>query len=336
MAGDGDQGDVARTLRILAALMRGEELDKEAAAKVAGINATSVGRNLNNLLEHVPGVVRDESGKRHVYRFDPAELVGAEPSDERVTLTAAIAVSLGAAFGRVFTGSDYRSAFLKLRDGVISRLAQAWKQKFSDMSRKFVVVSGREELLEDKGVLLESVLDAVLRERRLWIRYENFEGTVKERTIEPLSVAIYDAHLYVLGVDVADRDSGVRPFRFARIQKADVRLNETFPYPAPNEYDPEVLLRDSIGIWLGAGDPCRVRLRLDASWAVYARHHRWHESQRIVRQLEDGSVELEVLVRASPELEQWVLRFGEGAEVLEPKNLREVIAKRLGAAAARY
>lgn len=327
--------DIERTLRLLAAMMRGEELDKTAAAKVARMKEASVSRNLKLLANVVPGVEVDASGPRHVYRFDMSAIAAAEAPDGKATLMAAIVMSLAAAFGRVFSGSQYRGEFIKLRDATIQRLAQSWKQRFSDMTRKFVVISGNEELLEDKEGLLDDVIDAVLKERRLELRYENFEGVPKTRTIEPYSFAVYDGHLYVLGADAEEGPRRVRTFRFARIRKAKV-LPQTFIYPATNEYDLEVLLRDSIGIWQGAEDPVRVLIRLSPTWAVFASHHRWHGSQRVVGKLDDGSVDLELRVRVCPELEQWVLRFGEGAEVLEPSALRTKIGARLAAAAARY
>lgn len=327
--------DIVKTLRVLAALMRGETLDKEAAAERAGMKPDSVARNLKLLLEHVPGIEVDRSTRRHFYRFNPKDLISSAPTEERVTLASAIAASLGAAFGRVLTGSIYQAEFIRLRDDVIQRLARSRKQQFSSMSRKLAVVSGHEELLEDKGETLDDVLDAVIRGRRLRMRYENFEGSSRERIIEPYSVAVYDGHLYLLGLDIAKRDAGVRTFRFARISDTDV-CDEGFPYPAPNVYDPESLLRDSFGIFEGTGAPVSVRVRLSSDWAVYARHHRWHDSQKLVNHAEDGSIELELRVRLCPELEQWVLKFGEGAEVLSPPELRETIAQRFQAAASLY
>lgn len=124
-------------------------------------------------------------------------------------------------------------------------------------------------------------------------------------------------------------------YRFARILSLELTQDE-FPYPEPSEYDPAVLFRDSIGIWAGEPEPRRIVVRLGATWSVYARHHRWHESQRITRDLDDGGVELEFRVRPCPEFQQWVLRFGEDAEVMEPVALRQRIAGRLKAASARY
>lgn len=327
--------DIGKTLRVLAALMRGETLDKETAAERAGMKPDSVHRNLQLLLEHVPGVEVDRSRRRYIYSFNPKNLVGPMPAEERVTLASAIAMSLGAAFGRVLTGSIYRAEFIRLRDDVIQRLAQSRKQQFSAMSRKLAVVIGHEELLEDKGETLDDVLDAVIRGRRLRMKYENFDGVSSERTVEPYSVAVYDGHLYLIGLDVAKRNAGVRTFRFARIWDTDV-CEEAFPYPAPNLYDPEVLLRDSFGIFEGSGDPVIVRVRLSRSWAVYAKHHRWHESQKVIEQHKDGSVDLELRVRLCPELQQWLLKFGEEAEVISPAELRTVIGDRFRAAAAIY
>lgn len=327
--------DIAKTLRVLAALMRGETLDKEAAAHHAGMKADSVSRNLRLILEHVPGITVDTTGRRHLYSFSLKAPLTMPAAEERPTIAATIAMSLGAAFARVLSGSLYRAEFIRLRDDMVQRLAQARKQQFSAMSRKLVVIGGHEELLEEKGEILDDVLDAVIRGRRLSMRYENFDGELSERAVEPLSLAVYDGHLYLLAVDTSKRTVGVKTFRFARISETEV-CEECFPYPALNAYDPEVLLRDSFGIWQGVGDAVTIRLRLQRKWAVFVRHHRWHETQRIVQEYEDGSVELELRVRLCPELEQWVLKFGEGAEVLGPPELRETIAKRLRLAANVY
>ena len=142
---------------------------------------------------------------------------------------------------------------------------------------------------------------------------------------------MYDGHLY----DVATMDGLAHPFRFARILELNV-TDSAFDYPNVGEYDPAALFHDSIGVWLGEPEPCTVRIRLDASWAIYARHHRWHSSQTLERELDDGSVVVRHRLRPCPELEQWVLRFAEAAEVLEPATLRDRIAARLRAATRRY
>jgi predicted DNA-binding transcriptional regulator YafY len=325
-----------RMLEMLAAMMSGDRLNSRSASERFGMNPEGALRNLKLLHKLVPGVAKTREGARDVFSFDPKELLSAASlPDAKSSLASAIAVSMGAAFSRVFAGTQYQIDLRRLRDEVVQRLATAWKQRFVSMSRKFVVLSGHEEELEDRAGLLEDVLDAVLRQRLIRMRYRKFSGEEDETVVEPYSLVVYDAHLYVLGNPVRADGAELHPYRFARIQTLEV-LDKTFTYPEPIRYDPAVLFRDSIGIWTGDPAPCAIRVRLSPLWSVYARHHRWHQSQRIVAEHPGGSVEIEMRVRPCPEFEQWVLRFGEHAEVLAPESLRKTLRQRSDALAAIY
>jgi len=208
--------------------------------------------------------------------------------------------------------------------------------EFEQANRKFFALMGREEVLEEQSEQLDDVVQAVLAQRTVEIHYRDFKGKPKQLRVNPYSLVVYDSHLYVVGADVTNGSpEPVHPFRFARIRKLDV-TKQRFEYPAPTEYDPKSAFRDSMGVWLSDDPaPCKIRVRMTQYWAFYAQHHRWHDSQRVTKKA-DGSFELTLHVRPCPELEQWVLRFGENIEVLEPAELREKIGQRLAAASKVY
>ncbi len=328
--------NIGRVLRMLRAMMEGKRLDAQSAAKTYAINPEAVLRNLKLLNQEIPGVIVDDTGPKHVFRFDPAQAFEKSiATEERAPLARVISASLGAAFSKVFTGTQYQIDLEAIRAEVVHRLAAIRKQQFSSMNRKFVVLCSHEASLGDRAGDLDDILDAILKQRVALIRYRTFDGREDERRIKPYSLVVHDAQLYVVAIEVGEAESkGPKAFRFARILSIDLD-NEKFEYPAQNEYDPAVLFRDSIGIWLGEPAPREIKIKLSSHWATYALHHRWHQSQK-TRPLDDGSVELELRVRPCPELEQWVLRFGEDAEVLEPPELREKIKNRISAAARRY
>ena len=330
--------DVGRTLRMLGVLMSGRRLDAKLASKQFGINPEGALRNLKLLSSIVPGVKRTPEGQKHVFDFDPVAAFGEEPlTKTRPSIASAIAVTLGSAFSRVFAGTQYQVDLERLRQDVVEQLAGVWKQHFTELGRKFVVICGGEEILGDRAPLLEDVLDAVLKQKVVTMKYQKFAGPTAERVVKPYSLGVYDAHLYVIGSERGpDGTYGApHPFRFGRIQELEVST-ETFTYPTPTEYDPEVLFRDSIGIWASGPGADSHRRQDGPVWAVFAKHHSWHRSQQLVRELADGSVELQFRVRPCLEFEQWILRFGEDVEVIEPAGLRTKIAGRLAAARARY
>jgi proteasome accessory factor B len=61
----------------------------------------------------------------------------------------------------------------------------------------------------------------------------------------------------------------------------------------------------------------------------------WHKTQKS-KFLDDGSLLFEVKVSGLWEISWWILGYGDQAEVLEPKELRRMVAERAKRLAARY
>jgi predicted DNA-binding transcriptional regulator YafY len=78
-----------------------------------------------------------------------------------------------------------------------------------------------------------------------------------------------------------------------------------------------------------------AKLRFAPSVARYVALEEWHPKQRSSPE-GGGSYVLEVPFSSEKELVMDVLRYGVDVEVLEPPALREEVARRLKAAAARY
>ncbi len=317
-----------RMLKVLAALMRGEELDRHSAARLLGVNHECAYRILDVLEEEVAGVVVIEGRpKRFAFNGGPAPTQGIRSGN---ALAEALAAALGAATAKAFSGTGYETELRNYRDRVIAAASRKHREMFSHVGRKLFVVGGQEELLEDKSELFDMAIDAVLRQREARVRYQHFDGQEEELLLKPFTLVVYDAHLYLVA---NGRNKPFHTYRFSRIREMEV-LQRRFEYPSASEYSPATLFRDSLGVFLSP-NPTLVRVRLQRKWATYASHHRWHPSQE-VKPRPDGSFDLTMRVRPCHELEQWILRFGEDAEVIEPADLREKIAHRLGAASSAY
>jgi predicted DNA-binding transcriptional regulator YafY len=76
-------------------------------------------------------------------------------------------------------------------------------------------------------------------------------------------------------------------------------------------------------------------LKFTPERARYVALEEWHSKQR-ARWEKDGSYVLEVPFSSDRELAMDVLRYGAEVEVLAPKGLRDEVAGRLRAAAAKY
>lgn len=306
-------------------LMEGEQLDRYSAAKTFKVKHATAHRSLALIHAVIPGVIVRKTDSPKTYRFENA----ASRPPKSASLTLALAATFGAASSRVLRGTAYDKQLREFSDRTIEQLTADGRSKFQQIDRKLVVLPGEEEVRGRRCGVLDEVIDAILRQEELEVRYREFNGKVSTFVLRPYSLIVGRSRLYV----VAPKPGfGPYPFRFQRILSAN-RNGKLFEYPKRDAYDPERLLRDSFGIFVDP-DPVDVVVRLAPRWKTYARHHKWHRSQRVVKT--PTGIDIHLHVRPCAELKQWILSFGEDAEVIEPTELRSEIAGRLATAAARY
>jgi predicted DNA-binding transcriptional regulator YafY len=313
----GRLSSIERTAKLVAALLSGRELTRGEATALLGVRVAAVDRQLEAIGRHVPLVREKRKGRLHV-RVDRSKMAGGA---ERVPIATTIAACVGASLARLFEGTTYEKGMHDLVQ-YVSRHA-AHPERFQDSRRQFVfLVRGGEKALPEKEDVLDEVVDALQRHRVLQIRYRDFGGARRSARIEPLSLAVYDHQLYVIG---RPRGGTPHPYRFSRIESAEA-VGGTFPYPDKDSYDPERVFADSFGIFVDPWYPIEeIDLSLAPRWASFVKSHRWHRSQEAA--MRDGRVHLRLRVRNSPEVVSWILGFGPDARVVGPPKLKRQIAR---------
>jgi predicted DNA-binding transcriptional regulator YafY len=313
-----------KTVRLVAALLQGRDLTRADAAALTGLGPASVDRQLVAIARHIPLVRDKRRGVVHV-RIDRSKIAGQR---ERVPIATTIAACVGASLAKLFEGTSYEAGMNDLVH-YVSRDA-LHPERFQDSRRQFVfLVRGGEKSLPEKEDLLEEIVEALQRRRVLWIRYVAFDGSRKAVRVEPLSLALYDHQLYLIG---RPRGGEPHPYRFSRIEEAEA-AGGTFRYPDKDSYDPERVFADSFGIAVEETFPVtRIEISLAARWLPFVQSHRWHRSQEAF--VRAGRVHVRMRVRLHPEVVSWILGFGPDARVVEPNHLKQRIA-RLAAQMAR-
>lgn len=179
------------------------------------------------------------------------------------------------------------------------------------------------------------ILDAASRERELSITYFSaHRGVTTVRKVDPYALSVVGSRWYLLARD--HLRGRVLRFALERIWSA-AETGRTFERPAG--FTPGAFLKDAFGIFEAPDapgeEPAEIRIRFDAFAARYVRETVWHPSQRITA-LEDGRIELSLRVRGSVEVEQFVLGWGEHAEVVAPGELRAQVRARVARMHAAY
>lgn len=317
MAGGRGAG-IKRTLTLVGELLSGRTLNRRRAAALLGVRPAAADRQLR-VVKTLPLVVRNADGELELAR---------PPAGMAATIRMAVATCFASGLVRVLRGTTYELAMAEALTLLTSALPR--RARFQHLQRKFLFLErGGDPSVQDDRSTLDEVIDAVLDSRFLRLRYQHFRGQLEWIEFMPLSVAIHEHQVYLLGRQRTE----FKALRFSRIQRA-TKLEKRFTYPERAEYDPDVIFGGSFGVFVNLPAPIEtVRVRLESSWAAYARTHKWHRSQ--VTTMDGAHPVISLSVRVCPELESWVLGFGEEAEVLEPLHLRRRIARRLQLAARR-
>ena len=219
-----------------------------------------------------------------------------------------------------------RDAFEKLTAGLRDQIHFAWASDL-DSSISFRAAG---HSIGDLSTF-EVASQAVLRGEELEFSYRKLGSDLAEtRRVQPLHLACIDNQWYLFALDLG-REGSIRTFALTRIDRLQ---NTGKTFQRPEHFSLDEHLADSFGVF-SSPEVQWVRLRFDAFSARLIRERDWHASQQIEAR-PDGSLDLSLHVGISPEIDRWILGWGEHVEVLEPASLRASIARTANQVAGQY
>jgi predicted DNA-binding transcriptional regulator YafY len=158
--------------------------------------------------------------------------------------------------------------------------------------------------------------------------YSLGRGKVQIRKIDPYRLWHQKGALHLIAY--CHLRQRVLTFALGRIRAARPTA-ETFVLS--EEFNFEEYAKESFT--LPRGEPVGVKILFSPPQAPWIAERLWHPSQKMQYQL-DGSLLMSLEVADTLELKRWILGFGQEAEVLEPKELREAIRQEAEGLIERY
>ena len=218
-----------------------------------------------------------------------------------------------------------RDAFEKLTAGLRDQIQFSWNGDL-DSSISFRAAG---QSVSDLATF-ELASQAVLQSEELAFAYLKLGGEhAEDRLVQPLHLACIDNQWYLFGRDL-HREGSIRTFALTRMTGLARTGRRT---RVPERFSLDEHLKGSFGVFSSQAAET-VRLCFDPFSARLIREREWHPSQELAAQT-DGSLELCMQVGVSPEIERWILGWGEHVEVLFPLKLRRSIAKTAALMASR-
>ncbi len=269
--------------------------------------------------------------------YSPIDLVDLEVEDDRVTIRFAdqfrrpvrLTLKEALALELALTGFEeeddgpFAQAVAGIREKVRAALSPRVAQDVSQAGERISAV--RSPGLAGKMLLI--LKDAMNRQVEVSVEYfSRSSGRISRRTIQPYGFYEQTGHWYVVARSV-ERER-VMTFRADRIRSAEPGHAG---YDIPDEF--EVATYRGRGAPDPVGDGVEATIRFGAEIARFAREA--FPAHRVV-ELDDGAVEATLVTSGTAWLVSELLRWGGGAEVVSPPEIRRELRQRATETLARY
>jgi proteasome accessory factor B len=223
-----------------------------------------------------------------------------------------------------------------LRDGVESLLAKI-EATFPDKERDYLgdlVFTHVAKMTPSKdyhrhAATVGAISRACLEQKKVELTYRASDDKAKSYAFSPYCIAYHGGELYTIGWSDLRRE--VRTLRVDRIQSIRATSER---FERPKDFDPEDYLGRSFGIY-AEGEQARVRIEFAREAARSVQEREWHPTQRIDPR-PGGKIVLRMNVQGLSEVARWVLSHAPYAKVLEPPELKRMVAENAARAAAAH
>ena len=296
----------SRLSQALEALRQGPH-NASTLAEVLGVTPRTAQRYVETLRKY--GYALDYNPSRRCYRLTEPErspfggLVLSETERHALALASVFLRGHGGAFGQTAAAL----ASLSERAGPLDGFPQ----------EALSVHPG--EAPEERT--LRQLFSALMAQRTIHFHYRPLDGPEGSREVAPYHVFFKEGAWYLYALNLESRQT--RFCRLSRIDEVEAG-NRHFSYPS--DLSIQKIFEETFFLYRG-GKPQPVVLEVThPMWARYILGVRWHASQRVLREEVPARVSFEVAL--SPELERWVLGFGEHVRVVSPVALAESIRSR--------
>lgn len=180
---------------------------------------------------------------------------------------------------------------------------------------------------------LDEVYQAIIKKVALVITYKSFKSREENKFhFHPFILKEFNNRWFLIG-----KKKGSQPITNLALDRI-IAIDYDFNLPYLEEdFDADLYYKNVIGVTVNSGlQPRKIELWIDEINAPYVLTKPLHPTQRLIRQNDDGTIIVHLLVIPNYEMERLLLGFGCGIEVLKPENLRNRMKKNLQMALEKY
>ncbi len=307
---------IRRLLKLIARLQSGGICNSKDLAEFCSVSRRTIFRDLRMLQDSGLPVLYDE--ERQGYWMTTASFL--PPTDLTLAETLSLII-LSRSLGKQEEGLPFfqaaRDASLKL----VSNLPGNLQHDLGDLADVIEVRLPRHNPLAGAQPYHELLMRALVDKRSVRLGYNSlFEQKALRTLFSPYRLFFARRSWYAIGRSSVHR--AVRTLHLGRILEAEVTEDI---YEIPPRFSLARYLGNAWHMIRERGNRTDVTIRFQPRVATNVAEVTWHKTQRIEWN-EDGTMDFHVSVDGLKEISWWILGYGDQAEVLEPPELRDMIA----------
>ena len=310
MKGDKDIR-LIRLLQVLYILTGNPQgIEPEKIAEQCDVSTRTIFRDRRDL-EKLIGPILIEKGR---WKIEPGSFLPPISFTLMEAMTIFIAARLMLGYSNAYNPS-IASTLLKLNSIVPMTLKDQVRHTIEWMQKQ----KRDERFLRNLEALARAWTEG--RQAKIW--YQSLEkAEPEERIIDVYFIQPMAQEHATYVIAYCHRANEKRIFKLERIKSIELTNDH---YTIPESFDPNELLGAGWGIMV-YGKAETIKLRFSPEIARVAGETTWHLTQDVRPEL-GGSIIVIMKVPITVQLEGFILSWGENVEVLEPKELRERVAR---------
>ena len=308
--------DLERLLQLDELLRRRERQTAETLASELECNEKTVRTYINYMRDRFGAPI--EFSRQQGWYYSNADW---RMSSLALTRGEIFALTLGARMLAAYGGSAYSVELQSAIEQLVKRLPeQTWVDLHQLVDEHVMFRSGAELDLDPNT--WQTLEQACRQKRQVWMRYATPGKPISQRRLDPYLLHFSRNNPYVTGW--CHKRNATRWFRVDRIQELKL-LDDKFKINP--SFNRQTHVTSAFQHEVG-GISQEVRIWFDKPTAPYIRERRWHQTQKI-EEHPDDSLTLCMEVRGLHEVKRWILFYGQGAKVLGPSELVEMVRDEL-------
>jgi Predicted transcriptional regulator len=319
-----DLNHTERLLNLVYMIQKSPGIQAGELAKIFGRTTRTIQRDISNLRKAGFSIASSTGAaggfaSRGSYYLKPLVFTGTE----------ALAIFVASRVLLEQNGFPYINDLKSALEKVSQVICEKDEQFFQSLEPRTSIVVKQIKDYYPWGNIFSQINQAILDQVMVEIEYDSYSShTISSRRVNPYHMLFREGCWYLIGYCHFREE--IRIFRIDRIRSLEIL---TTKFQNPKEFSIEGFFKNS---WnLGKGDPITVKIRFNPPVSRLIRENIWHPTQKI-EEIEGDSLIYTVRVEGTWEIRQWILGWGEAAECLEPKGLREEIRREIKEMVEKY